>query len=244
MVRIALTLYFTLAACMTACLSAAIPDVSTLDITSLGDLEGGDPVCDTARRQVIANLRSTSREVQRIGTAAARGGVQNAAVRSAVRRAQTGMREATDGITQVAFTLLGGDEPTQESRELIAKGFGDVREALDAMGSVRPSAALTSRIARARSTLSRAISSSNKLIVDCGGSDPIEIERESSSSPSSTITAPPAPTRTRGGGPRRGGGRGGVGRGGGRGGERTSTSKTIKLTRSRTATEAGPTEAA
>ena len=52
-------------------------------------------------------------------------------MRNAVRRAQAGMKDATSGMTQVAFTLLAGDEPSKASRDLISKGFGGVRAALD-----------------------------------------------------------------------------------------------------------------
>lgn len=43
------------------------------------------------------------------------------------------MSDATSGITQAAFTLLAGEEPTKESRDLIANGFESIREALDAI---------------------------------------------------------------------------------------------------------------
>lgn len=176
--------FFVLASCIYSCIAAAIP--STIDISSLADLDGGDPVCEGARRQVIASLRASSRDVVRVGSTAG----NNAVVRNAVSNAQTGMRDATSGITQVAFALLAGDEPTKASRDLIAKGFSAVKTALEALSKVSP--IIKARVARARTSLNQAVAAGNRLVVDCGGSDPIDLPE---SGVGKTITLTPAALR-------------------------------------------------
>ncbi|KAJ3509415.1 hypothetical protein NMY22_g16301 [Coprinellus aureogranulatus] len=119
-----------ISAILSTTLGATTPTVSTdLTMNDLADIIGGDAVCVSARRQVTATLIAASRDLRSIGTAGAR----STAVRATLRQALEGMKNATTGLTQAAFTLLGGDQPSKESKELIANGFESIKAALDAI---------------------------------------------------------------------------------------------------------------